>query len=313
MHPALSVILFTSLSGAGYGLWFWLAVALLATPERSVSFAPHAAGLALGLVLVTTGLLSSLAHLGQPQRAWRAFSQWRSSWLSREGVLALACYPPALLALAWLLFDLDLPLVLRTALLLALALGALATVACTAMIYASLRPIPAWRHPLVLPGYLLFAVFSGGLLAAALLATPLRPLLPGWVLLAGALAGALALLKSRYWQALDGGDGMPSRASAVGLPAGSQVRPWEAPHTEANYLNREMGYVLARRHRHSLRALALALFGVVPCLLTLVALLLPTWQRPVFALAAVSALAGAMVERWLFFAEARHVVNVYYR
>ncbi len=78
MHPAFSVIFFTTLSGAGYGLAAWIAFALLLTPERSISLAPHAAALALALVLVTVGLLSSLGHLGKPQRAGRALSQWRS-------------------------------------------------------------------------------------------------------------------------------------------------------------------------------------------------------------------------------------------
>ena len=34
--------------------------------------------LALALLLITAGLLSSLKHLGRPERAWRALSQWRS-------------------------------------------------------------------------------------------------------------------------------------------------------------------------------------------------------------------------------------------
>ena len=93
MHPALSVIFFTTLSGAGYGLLVWLRLSHRCCIARH--HAPtHASlllvALALGLVLSTIGLLSSLLHLGKPQRAWRAFSQWRTSWLSREGVLAMA-------------------------------------------------------------------------------------------------------------------------------------------------------------------------------------------------------------------------------
>src|SRR5512139_1412417 len=92
MHPAFSVIFFTTLSGAGYGLWFWYGVSVLAGAPL-----PRAAALValtLGFVLTSVGLLSSTLHLGQPLRAWRAFSQWRSSWLSREGILALACLLP---------------------------------------------------------------------------------------------------------------------------------------------------------------------------------------------------------------------------
>src|SRR5438045_190937 len=94
MHPAYSVILFTTASGAGLGLLAWLAllVVLGVVPdERWLGFA----GLGLAFLLVTTGLLASTTHLGRPERAWRAFSQWRTSWLSREGVMAVATTLPA--------------------------------------------------------------------------------------------------------------------------------------------------------------------------------------------------------------------------
>src|SRR5262245_36733713 len=94
MHPALSVIFFTTLSGAGYGLLIWSALAAL---FRWAGAGSLLACVVLALVLVTIGLFSSMAHLGKPLRAWRAFSQWRTSWLSREGVMALATYVPALL------------------------------------------------------------------------------------------------------------------------------------------------------------------------------------------------------------------------
>ncbi|MCX7042215.1 MAG: dimethyl sulfoxide reductase anchor subunit, partial [Gammaproteobacteria bacterium] len=93
MHPSFSVIFFTTFSGAGYGLWFWLG--LMATLGQPIERTPTLISLALGFVLVTAGLLSSTLHLGKPLRAWRAFSQWRSSWLSREGVAAVLCYLPA--------------------------------------------------------------------------------------------------------------------------------------------------------------------------------------------------------------------------
>ena len=99
MNPAYSVILFTTASGAGYGLMVWLALAVLfgsVAPAGPLA----AVGLVLALGLVTVGLLSSTLHLGRPERAWRAVTQWSTSWLSREGVLALATYVPAGL---WLL------------------------------------------------------------------------------------------------------------------------------------------------------------------------------------------------------------------
>ncbi|HZH44843.1 MAG TPA: DmsC/YnfH family molybdoenzyme membrane anchor subunit [Lysobacter sp.] len=315
MHPAFSVIFFTTLSGAGYGLWCWAGFgAIAAMPARVLLVA-----LGLGALLVTAGLLSSLAHLGKPARAWRAFSQWRTSWLSREGVMAVLCYLPAVaLALALLPGMLDGSgngrASLGTAGIAAAALlvaCALLTVACTAMIYASLPPIPAWRHRLVVPAYLLFALMTGGVLFATL-AGALGGLsnLAGLGILVGALA--LYLLKRRYWRDIDRGELPATRGDAVGLPERT-LRVFERPHTEANFVTREMGYVLARKHSKRLRAVASLLFALVPALCAL-----PVWvfvhldAEMVLLPAAISVLLGALVERWLFFAEARHVVMLYY-
>lgn len=311
MHPAFSVIFFTTLSGAGYGLLAWTAVGAASGWARPSALL---VALSLGFALSTAGLLSSLGHLGKPLRAWRAFSQWRTSWLSREGVMAIATLLP-LAALAWRLRDAmssgitpDAGIWLLAALLLACAL---ATVVCTAMIYASLKPIPAWRHRAVVPVYVLFALLTGGLLFAFVAAMS-----GGIGNLAGAagIAGAIALAwtKRRYWRAIDRSPLPMARADAVGLP-GREVSVFERPHTESNYLTREMGFVLARKHSRRLRSLAVVLFAVVPVLV-----LLPVWAlvhldaAPWLAVAALSALAGAFVERWLFFAEARHLVTLYY-
>jgi len=311
MHPAFSVIFFTTASGAGFGALAWLGMLALcgALPPRLSTLV----ALALGAALAVAGLLSSLGHLGQPQRAWRAFSQWRSSWLSREGVFATLTFVPAV-ALAWLAFGATPPT--STSLRVAgslLAVLALASVVCTAMIYASLKPIPAWRHPLVLPVYLAFALYSGGLLLAAVIA------LAGGSLpnLAGlAIAGGPRLLfrlKCRPW-APAGEPAARGGNEAVGLPHARPVQAFERPHTEANYLLKEMGYVLARKHARQLRLIAVLLFALVPALLAL-----PLWLLPHFdgggallALALLSTLAGAAVERWLFFAEAKHLVTLYY-
>src|SRR3546814_7492212 len=122
MHPAKSVILFTTASGAGYGLIAWLGVlAALCLLPAERWFGLVAFGLGLGLVVL--GLLSSTLHLGRPERAWRAFSQWRSSWLSREGVAAVATFlPVGLFALCWVIWQTN-----QGA---AAALGLVASLAC---------------------------------------------------------------------------------------------------------------------------------------------------------------------------------------
>lgn len=306
MHPAFSVILFTTLSGAGYGLWFWLGV--LAAADGPLPRTPALLALALGFLLVVGGLLSSVLHLGQPQRAWRAFSQWRSSWLSREGMMAMLCFVPMLwfAAALWLDHNVAIAGVL-------LATLSSATVVCTAMIYASLKPIPAWRHPLVVPIYFLFAIFSGGLLLAALW-TALDFGVDSAVGPATVLSAfVLWLFKRRFWRAIDQSEPPITRASALGLPSDRIVKVFERPHTEANYLTREMGFVLARRHSKRLRGIAAVLFALVPALCALPVWLLPdTIQAPWLCAAALSALAGAWIERWLFFAEAKHLAMLYY-
>src|SRR5690554_2512166 len=318
MHPALSVIFFTTLSGAGYGLLAWsgLTIALLAL-RGGLSPALEGvqlAGLGLGLVLSTIGLLCSLAHLGRPGRAWRAFSQWRTSWLSREGVLAVATPMPLLAAMALLLWME--PGATRAAWLaclgLLLAVLALATVACTAMIYASLKPIPAWRHPLVLPVYLLFALLTGLALQLVVMAAMLPGQGPAGMLPTLVLFGlVLSVLKWLYWRAIDAAPAPATRGAAVGLPD-REVRLFERPHTEANFVTREMVFEVARRHAFRLRLAAVAGLVAVPLLASVLMLLgwLPALGTT--GLAAIGLLAGAFAERWLFFAQARHVVSAYY-
>ena len=309
MNPAPSIVFFTAASGAGYGLLFWLgALRPLGWGAEAPSLG--AAGVALALALVTAGLLSSLAHLGNPQRAWRALSQWRSSWLSREGVAAVLTYPPALLFLAALWFDW--PVVAAVAGLLAAA-GAAATTYCTAMIYASLKTVRQWRHPLVVPGYFAMAAFSGAALLAALAAMwDAGRLLPVPAVLA-VLGGLAAIgLKYAYWRALDAGLPGPTAESATSLGAIGRVRPLDPPHTQQNYLLREMGFRVARKHAARLRGIALSAGFAAPAALALLALA-GAPAAPLLALGALLALLGVLVERWLMFAEATHTVMLYYR
>ncbi|TDH62518.1 dimethyl sulfoxide reductase anchor subunit [Dankookia rubra] len=306
MNPAPSIVFFTTASGAGYGLLFWLGLL------RPVGLVPQVPAfallcLALALLLITAGLASSLLHLGNPQRAWRAFSQWRSSWLSREGVAAVATYIPALLFGTALLTGRP---GLATIAGLVAALGAVVTVWCTGMIYASLKPIPQWHHPLVAPGYLLLAAYTGMALLAAVSAIGGVVAGPASFIVTLGLAGLV--LKIAYWRLVDGGMGRSSAESATSLGFIGRVRPLDPPHTETNYLLREMGFRIARKHAAKLRNLTLLLGFGGPVLLALLAtqlgfggLLLP--------LAALLALGGMLLERWLMFAEARHTVTLYYR
>ncbi len=308
MHPALSVIFFTTIGGAGYGLLFLLGLQLLLAPPLDRSAVIPIA--LTGGLLASAGLVASLWHLGQPQRAWRALSQWRSSWLSREAVVALFGYLPltACIALTWT--DAD-PRWLRLAGG-ALALAAAATVWCTARIYTSLPPIPAWRLRPVLPGYIGFALLSGLLWWQALAFVLDLPRAPAVALAAAGLGLGMLVLKLGYWRAIDRQTLPADLPTATGLSGASGMRPFEAPHTETSYLLREMGHVLARRHAVPLRRASLLLLALGAGLAA-VAAGLPAGAVALSWLSLVMLHAGLFVERWLFFAQARHVVTVYYR
>jgi DMSO reductase anchor subunit len=307
MHPAYSVILFTTASGAGYGLLALLGlVGFNHGPASSLWFGATALVVALGLI--TVGLLSSTFHLGRPERAWRAFSQWRSSWLSREGVAAVATYVPA--ALLFLTILAGSPGLAAPFGLLAAA-GAAATVYCTGMIYASLRPIRQWRHPLVVPGYLALAAFSGAALLTMLSAF--------WN--AGAVPAALAVLagvggfalKRAYWNSIDAAPPTSTPETATGLGAIGTVRALDPPHTETNYLLREMGFRIARKHATRLRSIALLAGFAGPVALLLLGLAIGgATAVALTTVAALLSLLGLLVERWLMFAEATHTVTLYY-
>src|SRR5947209_17591231 len=141
MHPALSIVFFTTASGAGFALLLLLGLGAplgLLPPSPGFGFA----GLAVAVLLATGGLASSALHLGRPERAWRAFSQWRSSWLSREGVSSVVTYvPTGLFGVVWVFFGVVSPVLGILA-----AIGAVVTVFCTAMIYRSLKPIQRWHN-----------------------------------------------------------------------------------------------------------------------------------------------------------------------
>jgi DMSO reductase anchor subunit len=255
-------------------------------------------------------LPASTFHLKHPERAWRALSQWRSSWLSREGVSALVTFLPAgLFALGWVGLEDTGGLWALFGLL--AAAGAVVTVYCTGQIYGSLKTIRQWHHPLTVPIYLALALATGALWLTALLRLFGPPAMwPAVVALAALLlAWGLKLL---YWREKDGPG--PSPETATGLGAFGRVRPLDPPHTESNYLMDEMGYRVARKHAERLRRLALLFGAGIPAAAMVLLFAIGGYAGIALAvLAALSGLLGALIERWLFFAEARHTVMLYYR
>lgn len=310
MNPAFSVIFFTTASGAGYGM---LALLGLLAPARML---PQTAmfgvvATVLALALVTAGLLSSLRHLGHPERARLALSQWRSSWLSREGVAAIVTYIPAVLfPAAWIIAGPNAP---ATAILgLLSALAAAATVYCTGMIYVSLKPIRQWSTPLVTRNYLLYAGFSGALCLAML--TALFGANPATPAILALLLGFTALFsKLRYWLFIDIAKPTSTIETATGLGGLGKVRMLESPNTQDNYLLKEMGFRIGRKHATKLRRIAILSGFVAPGLLLGLALFAGGVVGAVLTVFATTlAGIGLIAERWLFFAQATHTVTLYY-
>ncbi len=304
MHPAYSVIVFTTASGAGYGLLALLGlVGLNHGQASSVVFALTCMVVALGLI--TIGLLSSTFHLGHPERAWRALSQWRSSWLSREGVAAVATYVPALgFGLVWSGL-LTAPQWIAPLGIVTCAM-ALLTIFNTAMIYASLKTIRAWNQRLTVPVYLVLGLATGSCLLAAISALFDR-FQTFQVILTVILLALSCVLKFVYWRVIDTAPRTHTMEAATGLGRIGKVNQWEVPHTSENYIQKEMGFAVARKHAEKLRMMVLVLFA-----LAILAMLASIAVSYVAILAALLALAAAVVERWLFFAEAQHVVTLFY-
>ncbi len=288
MHPAPSVIIFTVFSGLGFGMLVFLGLGLPPVTGWTAFFFYLAA-----YAMAVGGLMASAFHLGNPQRALKAFTQWRTSWLSREAWVSVAALAVmGIHAFAAVFFG----AILAPIGWLGAGLSVFA-VYCTSMIYAQLKTVPRWNTWLT-PLHLITLSFGGG---AALM---------GHTSLAGLLIVLAAAIQVAHWQV---GDRALARsgttlASATGLGNRGRVTAFEPPHTGSNYLLKEMVYTVGRGHAAKLRLIALALGYGIPGVL----LLLPlpgVWPS---LIAVPSHIIGILAARWLFFAQAEHVVGLYY-
>ena len=300
MHPAWSIIFFTSISGLGLGLAGFIVLGLVDLSSFLNLFL--ASSTVFGLV--GAGLLSSTLHLGHPERAWRALSQWRSSWLSREGVLAIL----VLASLGcWFAFNFFFgPPPFWCGLLILLLI--VATVYATSMIYGSLKTVACWHHPLTPVCYLMFSACGGSVAFLTMLAL-FGQAPPGILkeITFAFLIGAWAL-KYAWWWALDNRVSISDLGTATGLGSMGKVRSLMPPHTSENYLQKEMGFVVARRHAIKLRYIAVFFGGLLP----ISCVIYGGSSAILLIMASIFHVIGIFVERWLFFAEAKHVVTLYY-
>ncbi len=304
MHPAFSILFFTTLVGTAQGLVVLLALAVLLGVELTPGFVPMA--LVVAELLLVAGLASSFLHLGRKMRAWRSVLMWRTSWMSREVILLPTFI--ALVALWWL--------ALRTGyqaawLPVVLVLGALGLWVCTAMIYACLRFIEEWAHPLTTINFILIGLSSGLVLGCALgawadqvdlvrIATPcaLAATLAAWATRTLALWRNAALRHKSTLQSATGIQSGTLVQKSMGMSAGAfNTREFFHGAKLATIRNVKAGFVL--------------LTFVIPVLLLVWALASQTTLGLLLAMLVQTP--GLIAERWFFFAQAQHPQNLYYQ
>jgi DMSO reductase anchor subunit len=319
MRPAISVILLTTLIGAGQGLLLALvgveagARLALLPPADPLSF--HAAGSAVALALLAAGLVASFFHLGRPERAWRAAARWRSSWLSREVIVL-----PLLMALvavyglahaAGLGVGAGAGIASPT-----LAIGALAVVAalalyvCTAMVYACMRLLAEWHTPLTLVNYTLLGAASGCTLASALAALA-APSAVAAVSVAAIVLTALAAVArgASMWRNARLKPASTLR-TAIGIehPA---IRQMSQGFGTRAFATREFFHGASPRQLRTVEIAFVLLAFALP--LALLALGRAPASPALLSAAFVAQYIGLLAERWCFFAEARHPQNLYHQ
>jgi DMSO reductase anchor subunit len=321
VNPRISVILLTTLIGAGQGLFIALYVVeigvlldVVAAPIRPwFSFY----GALLAFVVTGAGLVASFFHLGRPARAWRSATQWRTSWLSRE-VIVLPAFLGVVLLYAAAHFlgwngtygsaqgSVTDPTILIgfTGTLLAVALYV-----CTGMIYACLPFLREWATPLTVINYTLLGLASGFALAAAatLAAPPVERFFAACALVFTALgfAGRLASLarnaRLRPKSTLQ---------TAIGIKHPRIVQTSQG-FMGGSFNTREFFHGRSTRFLHAIRWFFLLGAFAVPALL--LAAGVAGAPKPVIVAAFIVQYLGLLAERWYFFAQANHPQNLYYQ
>lgn len=309
MHPALSVIFFTVVSGAGYGLFAFTAIFNAIHDGSPLQQSQTLLYCGVALVLITMGLISSTFHLANPKNAWRAFSRFRTSWLAREGLLAVAFYPLSFLYLffvwqgaqagtstTFLMYSVF------------VAFWAIITVFSTGMIYACLKTIRQWHNALTPVNYIGLGVMLGIVLFLFLLSMS-QPV-SSELLVTGTYAIGLAAVTKIVYFFWIGSPSGPTINTATSFTR-SKVRLLDVGHTAGTFLTEEFGYEVARKRLIAIRWLVILFAFLLPVLFIWVGQSMLSLQIAL-ALTVISAFIGVMLERWLFFAEARHVVNLYH-
>ena len=323
MHPAFSVIFLTTLIGVGQGLFLALytgqlySVVKVLPVQDSATF--YGAGSAVAVLFLAAGLFASFFHLGHPERGWRAASQWRTSWLSRE-VIVLPAFM-GMTALYGVIHYFGWNPVLFTfretfAVDLSLIIGALNTIMaftlflCTAMIYACIKFLQEWATPLTVVNYTLLGSASGFTLTTAFAAyqgSDLTPFYGGWAIiltLAALVTRISSLIRNARIQHRS------TLRTAIGIRH-ARIAQKSQGFMTGSFNTREFFHGAPQFVFNLVKWLFLVLVFPVP--IALLSLGMATQAGAVFAIAFAVQYLGLMAERWFFFAQANHPQNLYYQ
>jgi DMSO reductase anchor subunit len=322
MHPAFSVIFLTTLIGVGQGLFLALFtveshVAFALIPEQSHAF--YAYGSVLSLAFLAAGLVASFWHLGRPERAWRAATRWRTSWLSREvivlpafmgvvflyGLAHMFSYSPVVGALPG-----GVPVTLTD------VIGSIGTILAfllfvsTGMIYACLRFLREWNSPLTVINYILLGWSSGftfATLYAAYAAPHLVPFMAGWAVILTLLA-----LISRSASLFRNARLKPKSTlqTALGIKHPKIVQKTQG-FMGGSFNTREFFHGAKPAMLRSIKWFFIIAVFLLP--LFLLSAGLSGRTSGVLLAAFVIQYVGLLAERWFFFAQANHPQNLYYQ
>ena len=308
MHPSKSIIFFTVFSGTGYGILLCLSYLALVT---DINFENNFKLFLMitSFVFISSGLLSSTLHLGHPERAWRSFSQWKSSWLSREGLAAIVTFLPLIIFyLLWYLDNFFYVYFLHSTSILCLI-----TIYCTGQMYATLKTIPAWNNILVTPIYTINAICMGALTVYCFTRFYEFEISYLYHLTIASLTLCL-FMKLIYWYIISKKT-ISTASSATGLGKDNNISLFEGPHTGKNFLTTEMINKIKKEKGNFLRLC----FSILTCILPIymiiqeASLIIDSFiLKLTFLFVLIFALIGMLIERYLFFIQAKHVVSLYY-
>lgn len=319
MNPAFSVIFLTTLIGVGQGLFLALyagevlALTGAVTPPDGPGF--YAAGSAISLAFLASGLVASFFHLGHPERAWRAAAMWRTSWLSREVIvlpafmLMVALYGVTHYVGWHVAADSGVRVVVAIIGGIALILCLMLFI-CTGMIYACIKFLQEWASPLTLVNYFLLGCASGFTLATgfARFAAPELVKIYGitaLILIAAALIGRSASL---WRNARIKSKSTLQTATGIRHPRVTQIAQGAMG---GSFNTRHYFHGKTAQFLRSVKWIFLVLVFLAPALL--LASALTDASAGLLVAAFIIQYVGLIAERWFFFAQANHPQNLYYQ